>query len=234
MKRFYDQVTVVEDDDGFGVALDGRIVHSPGKRKLVMPFVALARAVADEWSAQGDEISPPTMGVTRLANSAIDFVAHRRADIVAEAARYGVTDLLCYRVSEPPDLAERQDAAWQPLLDWAESQYGAALTVTRSIMPTDQPAAAVDNLRAAAASYDVFPLTGLHAVTAAAGSIVIGLAMAEQRLDAEGAFAAAQIDEAYQVEKWGEDDEAAITRETLKRDIRAAGAFLDLCRDEQG
>ena len=134
-KRFYKAAEAVVADGGHGIALDGKPVRTPASRPLAVSGAALANAVAEEWAAQGETIDRETMPLTRLVCTALDLVPERRADIVAEIAAYAETDLVCYRTDEPPALAHRQAAAWEPLVAWADERYGAHLAVTTSITP---------------------------------------------------------------------------------------------------
>lgn len=229
MKRFYREVAVTETEAGHSVTLDGRPIKTPGKRPLVLPYRALADAIAAEWDAQEETVKPATMALTKLANSTIDVVADRRPDIVAETARYAATDLVCYRSQDPAELVRRQDDAWDPLMAWLEERDGICLEVTRSILPISQDDETLEAARRAVDAYSDFPLAGLHAATAAMGSVVIGLALAVGRLDARAAFDVSQLDETFQIERWGEDTEATRRRDLLRADIDAAARFLTLC-----
>jgi len=229
MKRFYKTAGIVPAAGGRGVALDGRLVKTPGKRDLVVPSAALAAAVAAEWDAQQGEIRWETMPLTRLAGAAVDGSAQREA-IVHQVAHYAGTDLVCYRASHPPALVARQHVVWQPLIDWAAERYGAPLMVTRGVIPAIQPAASLAAFAAAVAVHDDYALTALHAATAACGSLVIALALLEGRVDAGEAFAASQLDESFQIEAWGEDVEEAQRRAALAADIAAAARFVRLLR----
>ena len=135
-KRFYERAEAVEAAGGHGIALDGKPVRTPAGKPLAVPGAALAGALAEEWAAQEETIDRETMPLTRLACSALDLVPERRAEIVAEVAAYGETDLVCYRTDEPPALALRQVAAWEPLVAWAAERYGARLAVTTAITPS--------------------------------------------------------------------------------------------------
>lgn len=228
MKRVYKTVAVRPVDGGWGVALDGRPLRTPGRSELVVPGEALAAAIAAEWEAQQDDIRPQTMLLFRLAATAIDRTGPHRPRIVDEIAGYAGTDLVCYRAVEPPALVERQQAAWQSLVDWAAARYAAPLTVTAGIVPIRQSPAALAAFARIVAAQDDFRLTGLHSLTAACGSLVIALALLEGRLDAASAFAASQLDETFQIEAWGEDAEAASRRNALAADIDAAARFIRL------
>jgi chaperone required for assembly of F1-ATPase len=230
MKRFYEQAGVVPVAGGHGVTLDGRLVRTPGKRDLVVPSPALAAAIAAEWEAQQGEIRRETMPLTRLAGVTIDRNSPERAAVVRQVADYAGTDLVCYRASHPPALTARQQAVWQPLIDWAAERYAAPLAVTAGVIPTSQPAASLAAFAAAVAAHDDFPLTALHTATTACGSLVIGLALLEERLDAGEAFAASQLDESFQIEAWGEDGDQAKRRAALAAEIAAAAQFISLLR----
>jgi chaperone required for assembly of F1-ATPase len=228
MKRVYKSVTARAVEDGWGVALDGRPLRTPAKRDLLVPSARLAIAIAAEWDAQDPDIHPETMPLTRLATTAIDRTAEKRAEIAAEVANYAGTDLVCYRANHPPALVARQEAAWQPLIDWAAGRYDAGLAVTSSIVPLAQSPASLKIFAGVVGALDDFRLTALQAATAACGSLVIALALHEGRLDADAAFAASQLDETFQIEGWGEDAEATQRRIALAADIQATARFLDL------
>ena len=228
MKRAYRDVAICAVEGGWAVALDGRPLRTPAKRELRVPTEALAEAIAAEWEAQQDEVRPASMPLTRLAATAIDHTAGQRDQVVAETANYAGTDLVCYRADHPLALIARQQAVWSPIVDWAMQRYDAALAVTSGIIPQRQSPEALNAFAAVVAAQDDFRLTALHALTAACGSLVIALALFEGRLDAEGAFAASQLDESFQIEAWGEDSEAAARRRALAEDIAAAARFVAL------
>ncbi|WP_029009734.1 ATP12 family chaperone protein [Azospirillum halopraeferens] len=230
MKRFYTNVDVAAVDAGWEVRLDGRAVRSPAKAPLPFATPALARAVADEWAAQGDQVAPRTMPLMQLAATAVDVIGATREAVIADVARYAETDLLCYRAEHPRELVERQARVWQPLLDWAMLRYDAPLHVCAGLMPQPQPEAATRALRHAVAAHDDWMLAALQSATSACGSLVVALALLERRLDAAEAFDASQLDENYQIEQWGEDPEATTRRAGLRADIEAARRFADLLR----
>lgn len=230
MKRFYRTVSVGEAPGGFAVMLDGKPVRTPRKLPFAVPGRALAEAVADEWRGQGETVDLAAMRIGRIANTAIDLVAGQREQVIRQIAVYGETDLLCYRATEPAALVARQAARWDALLDWLAHAHGARLGVTAGVAPAKQDERALLTIAAAVAAFDSFPLTALHMATAAAGSVVISLALAAGRLDAWSAAEAALLDDLWQIERWGADAEAQRRLDAVRADIEAAAAFLTLCR----
>jgi chaperone required for assembly of F1-ATPase len=227
-KRFYKQVDTRAADPGHAIVLDGKAVKTPGARPLVLPTLALAEAVAEEWRAQGEQVIPGAMPLTQLASTALDRVGPERAHIRQQLLSYAGTDLLCYRADSPSELVERQSARWQPLLDWAAVALDASLVSTQSLQAVEQPAQALAALGLALDRYDDWRLSAVQSATAAMGSLVLALALAEGRIDAAQAFDLSQLDENFQIERWGEDYEAAERRAELTADIGAARRLLDL------
>lgn len=227
-KRFYAQATAVARDGGYGVDLDGRALKSPAKRALVMPTRALAEAVAGEWAAQKTHILPDTMPLTALMTTATDRVGPERAAVAVQIAAYGASDLVCYRADSPAGLIAAQEAAWDPLIAWIRDIHAAPLATTAGIVAVEQPAASLQAIERAVAALDDLTLTALSVVTAAAGSVVIGLALVEGHLDADAAFDAAHVDETHQAAFWGSDREAEKRLAGIRRDFRAAVQLIDL------
>ena len=229
-KRFYKNTGVEATGTDYRVCLDGRPVKTPGRAELLLPSRPLAEAIAGEWAAQGESIDLAAMPLTVLAWAAIDRVRPDRARAIAEAAAYGGHDLVCYRAEGPADLEARQQAAWQPLLDWAAQELEAPLTVTAGIVSVAQPEATLAMLHRAVEAKSDFELVALGAAVKGAGSLVIGLALCAGHIDATAAFDAAQLDETYQMERWGEDREAARRRATIRGDLNAAALLVELLR----
>jgi chaperone required for assembly of F1-ATPase len=226
MRRFYEEVTVDPGERGHGILLDGRPMRTPAKQPLTVPTAPLADAIAEEWREQRDKIRPDTMPLTRLATTAIDRMPAQRQAAIEEVIAYTDTDLVCYRAAEPFELVQRQQHAWQPMLEWLTRTYGVRLVVTTSILPVVQPPAACATLRAAIEELDDWPLVGMHAATTALGSLVLGLGLLHGRLDAEAALAASLLDELFEIERWGSDAEAERRHAALSRDVSGAARFL--------
>lgn len=234
MKRFWDHaVAVRRPEGGHAVLLDGKPLRLPGGAPLATASVALAEAIAAEWDAaggrKGGEMSMEAVPLTRLLGSAQDRVAADPGAMVDGLAKYGETDLLCYRATDPA-LAAEQARDWQPLLDWAAATHGAPLAVTDGLMPVAQPAASLAALRAAVATHGVEELAALGVAVPALGSLVLGLALAAGAVAPARAHALSVLDETFQERRWGEDSDAAARRARAAADVALAGRFLALVR----
>lgn len=225
MKRFWTDVVVVDNH----VLLDGRPVRTPAHAPLALPTIALAHAVADEWREVEGEIDPRAMQLTGLANAAIDQVAPRAAAFAEGLAKYGETDVLCYRAESPPELVARQAQVWDPLLGWARARYDVAFVLTAGVIHLPQPIETVVRLSAATKARTPFELAALSPIVTIGGSLVVALMLAEAAIDAVAAFDASHLDELWQAELWGEDWMAAEARAHRRADFTAAARFLSLC-----
>lgn len=228
VKRFWATARVVGAGGAWEVLLDTRPIRTPGKAPLHLPTRALAEALATEWDGQGERVDPAAMPLTRAANTAIDRVTPQRAAVAAEIARYGETDLLCYRAPGPQALRAEQDAAWNPLLAWAVERFDARLAVADGVIYAPQEPAATERLAAAVDAFDAWELTGLHELVTISGSLVLGLACAEGRLDPDETWRLSRIDEDWNVREWGEDAEAAAAAAKKHEDLCQAARWIGL------
>ena len=227
MKRFYKDVIVDCTAAGHTILLDGRSVKTPKRAPLALPTPALAAAVAAEWDAQGDEIIPHTMPFTGLANAAIDLVAPDCAAFAAPLVAYGESDLLCYRAPEAP-LARLEAEAWNPILHWAEQRFAIEFTLVTGIIHQPQPVAATRALADALHGYGAFPIAALSTLITIGGSLVIALALAERAIDATTLWQAITLDERWQEEQWGADEDAVKARAHREAEWLCAARFLEL------
>ena len=228
MKRFWKDVAVEPEAGGWAINLDERPVRTPAREPLIVPTQALAAAIAEEWRSVADEINPRAMPLTGLANAAIDRVAPERQAFAGGLARYAEADLACYRSEWPPELVERQNAAWDPLLAWARRRYDVDFASTSGLRHVPQPQATIDQLAHAVGALDAFRLAGLSPLVTISGSLVAALAVLEKAIPAEEAWEGVSVDERWQLEQWGADSEAEKALENRRRDFMAAARFLDL------
>lgn len=225
-KRFYKSVDVTQVETGYGVTLDGRRLKTPGKNPLWVSKQHIAELIAREWDAQQDDIRPETMPVTRLVNVSIELTPDNRDKLVAEARKYAGTDLLCYRASEPVSLSNRQKEQWDPVLDWARDR-NIGLETTQSVLAIDQSEESLDKVAEFAAGLNDLDLTLMVHLTAVFGSAILAMAVIERHLSASQAFDLSRLDNLYQIEQWGEDEEAAEIAANLADDVSALCQILE-------
>jgi chaperone required for assembly of F1-ATPase len=228
VKRFWKEVTVDAADGGFAVLLDGRPVKTPARQSLSVPTEALAEAIAEEWRAIDGDIDPRAMALTGLANAAIDRVAPDKATFAKGLARYAESDLTCYRATGPQALVTVQEMAWDALLGWARRRYDIDFATTHGVTHVAQPAGTVEQLNHAVEALDAFHLAGLSPLVEIGGSLVAALALVEGAITPDQAWDAVSIDERWQIEQWGADEEAEQAIENRRRDFLAATRFLEL------
>ncbi len=227
-KRFWAEAMVVKRNGGYGIELDARPVKTPGKAELILPSTALAEAIALEWQAQEGAIDPRSMPMTRSANAAIDKVRVQHAEVAELVAAYGDADLLCYRADSPDALVKRQAEIWDPLLDWAAEVFDARLVPVSGVMHRPQDPTTIKRLASRVAQMDAFTLTAFHDLVGLSGSLVIGFAALHEFADPDTLWHWSRVDEIWQQELWGVDEEAEELAQHKLGEFRHAKNFYDL------
>jgi len=232
MKRFWTHVSIEPLETGYGLSLDARPVKTPARARLTLPTAALAAAVAEEWASVKDKLNPAAMPLTGLANAAQDLIAADPAAHSARLAAYAATDLLCYRAENPPPLIARQAELWDPVIAWAQARHECHLHTTQGLMPIAQPPETLARLHAALAARAPAALAAHAQLIPLSGSLLLALALEEGHITAEAAWAAADVDDQFQAENWGEDADALALRAYNKAAFMAATRFLILQADD--
>ena len=226
-RKFYQSVAVEGFENGWHIQLDGRTPVTPARNQLSMPTEKLAQSVAEEWDRQDTVIDLPRMTLTRLANVALDRTPETREELVDEVVKYAGTDLVCYLADGPSELRERQEAHFRPIRDWAGREHGVMLMTTEGVINAPQPQASLDAMHKYASRKDDFALTGLAMGLGLYGSAVLSMAVAEGELSATDAYDISRIDEMWQNEQWGVDDEARERVEEQTREAEALGKWFE-------
>jgi chaperone required for assembly of F1-ATPase len=225
-KRFYKAAAALPVDGRFAVALDGRIARTPAGKRLAVERLELATALAAEWEAQGETIDPASMPLTRILNAALDRVVGEMAAVRADIVAYAGSDLICYRADEPEGLIDAQNAAWEPMIRWAQEALGVRLNLAEGVMPVAQSPDALAAIASAVEGYDAVALAALHIATTLTGSAILALALARGRLSLAETWDAAHVDEDWQMSLWGVDEIAMARRGERFRDLEAAAFIL--------
>jgi chaperone required for assembly of F1-ATPase len=225
-RRFYNETSIGEHEAGFAVLLDGRVARTPAGNPLAVGSQRVAEALAAEWAAQGERLDPAAMPVTRIVNSAIDGVSRQMEAVRADIVRHAGSDLVCYRAAGPEGLVAKQEAAWAPLLAFAGDALGARFVLAEGVMHVEQSPEALAAVERALQGHDALSLAAIHTVTTLTGSALIALALAKHRVSAEEAWAAAHVDEDWQMSQWGKDEQALARRARRWREMEAAATIL--------
>lgn len=232
-KRFWKAVEITEAPEGYGIALDGRPVKTPAKRELLAPTRGFAQAVAAEWEAQEEIIAPQSMPFTRTANAALDKVAVQHAEVADMLAAYGDSDLLCYRAEQPAELVARQSERWDPLLAWAETALGARLEARAGVIHVPQDTQVLASLRARVHALSDFELAAFHDLVSLSGSLILGFAATQDVQTIQALWETSRLDELWQAEQWGKDDEAEAAAAIKQAAFEHAKTVFDLSQGEK-
>lgn len=228
MKRFWAAVTTEPGSAGWSIFLDGRLVKTPMKAPLHLPTEALAQAVAAEWDAQDGELDPAAMPMTRHANTALDRVRGQEPVMADQVTAFARGETLCYRSDGPDVLRQRQEAVWDDPLCWVANRLGHSFTVTHAVLPVEQPPALLAAVSAYARGLDLYSLTALLQAAGLTKSFCLAMALVEQYLQPHQIHALAHLEELYQMEQWGRDDEQAARLDGLASELDQLYQFFSL------
>jgi len=231
-KRFYAEAAMAEGDGGFAITLDGRPIKTPSGRPVIVPSREIAQAISEEWRAQAEIIDPLTMPLTRLANSVVEAVVDRIGPVADDIAKYLQSDLLFYRAGHPEALVAREAALWDPVLFWAADALGAHFILAEGIVHVHQPEPAVEVARAALPC-DPWSVAALHVITTLTGSALLALALLHGVMNADQVWTAAHVDEDWNSESWGVDEEVAARRAARQVEFCAAVRVLKAFASER-
>jgi chaperone required for assembly of F1-ATPase len=209
-KRFWKNAHVVSSETGYLIKLDDKILKTPAKKQMLLPTEALAKKVASEWGEQVEEIDPTTMPFTKSSNAALDKVSEQFEEVSSLLGEYGDTDLLYYRADSPPELQKRQKTGWDPIVNWAENTFKVQINCGTGIVYIPQDTKLFSEINIKINSLSIFELAAFYDMVSITGSLILGLAIINGRLSAEEAYQLSRIDEQWQLEQWGEDEEAQV------------------------
>lgn len=231
MKRFYKQVSVAPAGEAYAITLDERPVKTPQRNGLAVPSSALADAIAAEWAAQDEDIIPATMPLTGLAQGALDQVESQRDRIVGRIAAFADSDMLYYRADQSQQaLIDHQADRWDPLLDWARQRYDVSFNLIHGIRYEAQPEETIERLTMAVEAQDDFTVAAMLALVGLSGSLIATLALVEQARDADMLWPLVNLEELWQEQQWGRDDQAVMARNIKQAEFQAAARFVELSR----
>ncbi len=211
-RRFYETVAVVKSANGFSVELDGRSIKTPAKNLLEVENETIAEAIAADWQGQVDFIDLEAMYTTKVANTAIDRILPNPEEVIAEMTDYAGSDLLCYRATEPASLVKRQNDSWDCVLQWLDKTHRCRLVCIGGVMHRPQPVEAIEKLAENLRQRSALMLAAMHNLTTLTGSAVLAFAVSDGFLDGQKAWDCAHVDEDWQTEQWGHDEDAAAHR----------------------
>ncbi|MEM1052367.1 MAG: ATP12 family protein [Pseudomonadota bacterium] len=231
MKRFYKDVSTFQMSGGWQVALDGRAIRTVKGAAQIAPTRALAEALAAEWDAQGEKIDPKSMPLRDMADYAIDMVTADPAALIDKTVAYGDTDTLLYRADPDQPLYARQQEIWEPIVSELEQRLSIEFVRISGIIHRPQSADTLFALRQQLVNQTPFALAAIEMMTHLAASLITGLSTAALGADALALWNAANLEEDWQAEEWGRDEEAEERRAKRETDFLRARAFWELAQE---
>ena len=222
---------VVCEPPFYAIHRNGRYLMTPAGSAFRAPTEKLAQSIANEWQAQGEKIIPSQMPMTQLMATALDLVSKGREKTITGLLAYIASEHLCHRAEEPEALVAKQEQLWQPFLSWCTQRFDVGFVTGCGVMPIAQSPETTERLRVVLESYDDFKLTGLSSATDTSGSLILGLALAEEFAPADAVFQASELDTDHQAIKWGEDPVTLARQKAIRDDLDACEKWFGLLKE---
>ncbi|MEZ5690605.1 MAG: ATP12 family protein [Rickettsiales bacterium] len=218
--------------------------HTPAKNEFVLSSNSLKEAIEKEWNCHpalvaGSEnkkdripqrvrYDSSKMPLTALAYTAIDKISARKNDVVEALMVYVDSDALTYRATSSDELAELQNQKWGNVLDNLGRRFDVSWQITSGVMPLDQSPLVHKAIRRYLESLDEWHIAAFCVISSLCSSIALAIAVCEKQISAAEAFDLSRLEENFQAEKWGRDEEAEHRAGKMEDEIIAAGHFLSL------
>ncbi len=230
LKRFYKKAAVKGARAPYKITLDGKVMKTPLKSDLKVPNKALAREIAVEWNGQEEFVDLNAMLLTRYASATQDGTEPRKQAIVDEIVAFASSDLVCYRADTPQGLVDRQSAAWDPVLKWAQDTHKLNFICVAGVIYASQPDPTLGRAHNLLMAKNAHSLTGIHNLTTLLGSALLAMAVVDGANSADECWNAAHLDEDWNIEQWGSDDDAIERRKVRRAEFDGILRFCRLVR----
>jgi len=225
-----EQFTTRDDRIRYRPLLDDRIILTPESKMLWAPSHILAAAVALEWEAQADFVTPHMMPLMGMCCTALDSMPINRGHAISTMLGFLQTDSLCFRASEKTatKLYNNQVRLHQPIIDWFQRKFDANVEVVQHGMIAfpNQSDVLMHKVRWFLHQATDWELTSLYVLTENAKSFLIALAVFDKFINSEQALRASRTEEDFQIEINGfVEAEHDVTEATLLTHLSSASFF---------
>ena len=152
-------------------------------------------------------------------------IAKERDAVIERLVAFSQTDMLLFWGSDA-ELVARQEKVWAPLLKWGASELKTTVKPTNTLDVTGENKNLSAVLSAYLHSFSDRELAAFYVAALNMKSVLLAIALVKKRLNAREAFEAAYLEELWQAEKWGVEEEAENRRHEMLKELQDVEAFL--------
>ncbi len=228
MRKFWKTVKVKrKSSNSYEILLDKNVLKTPMKKELIIQNSKIAKEIHNEWNQDKNTLDTDAMIFYGIISTSIDKISNNRILYINDILDFIDTDLICYRAEEPNDLVQWQSKNWDPILLKVEKYINNKIDVFKGIMPSKQNKRIKFKINKILTELSDLEIITLHRITNITGSVFLSLCILNNDKIREKAFELSHLDELWQAENWGFEEEASYNREKINIELNRTMYFLD-------
>ena len=219
---------IIKNKNGkYCIRLNSKLLKTPNGNLIELPNLVLAKILLQDYKAKLKTKNINLVSSIKITNTAIDKIKPKNAYYIEEITNNLNNDMLCYFSKTPKELVELQKIKWLPLIFYMNKAFEIDLTYTSDIFAIDQTKISLLKLNSILKNKNIFELSAFYTLTHVTKSIIVSLALVNNKISVKKAFECCNLEELYQISKWGKDEEAFNRLNTIKVDIRNIKKYYD-------
>ena len=231
MRKFWKTVKVKKNSsNSYEILLDKNVLKTPLQKDLIIQNSKIAEEIYKEWNQDTNILDTDAMIFYGIISTSIDKISNDRILYINDILDFVDTDLICYRAEGPNDLVQWQSKNWDPILLKVEKYINNKIDVFKGIMPLKQNKGIKFKITKFLTKFSDLEIIALHKITNITGSIFLSLCILNNDIIKEKVFELSHLDELWQAENWGYEEEASKNREKINIQLNRTMYFLDCLR----
>mgnify|MGYP001206920576 FL=1 len=222
------KIDIVQGKKGkYLLNINNKSLKTPDGNIIELPSIKLAKILLKDYESSFKSKPLNIVRPIKITNTAIDKIKPNNIFYINEITDNLNNDMICYFANSPVELVDLQNKDWLPLINYMKSSYNIELIYTSKLFSINQKPDSLLKLKNILNEINIFKLSAIYTLSQITKSIIISLALVNNKISAKKAFENSNLEELYQISKWGKDEEAFDRLNTIKVDIRNIKKYYD-------
>ena len=203
------KIDIVQNKKGkYLLNINNKSLKTPDGNIIELPSMKLAKILLKDYESNFKSKPLNIVRPIKITNTAIDKIKPNNIFYINEITDNLNNDMICYFANSPLELVDLQNKEWLPLINYMESSYNIELIYTSKLFSINQKPDSLLKLKNILNEINIFKLSAIYTLSQITKSIIISLALVNNKISAKKAFENSNLEELYQISKWGKDEEA--------------------------
>ena len=222
------KIDIVQGKKGkYLLNINNKSLKTPDGNIIELPSMKLAKILLKDYESSFKSKPLNIVRPIKITNTAIDKIKPNNIFYINEITDNLNNDMICYFANSPVELVDLQNKDWLPLINYMKSSYNIELIYTSKLFSINQKPDSLLKLKNILNEINIFKLSAIYTLSQITKSIIISLALVNNKISAKKAFENSNLEELYQISKWGKDEEAFDRLNAIKVDIRNIKKYYD-------